>query len=208
MLRCAADDFGKDEIAGFGIAEIGDRPVAARFLVDRAQPELLAVVARLGGDDAEDHFLCPLELFHQVRDMALTTLLGAREDAIADAERALAPTLDDAQHRRRRSRLPRFGRRDRLIVVDSDDAQHGNLGHAAADGEGAARRKVDQPVIGHVVKQRLELDLFLPFEAEFARDLPLSCGLVARFDKRDDLLDRRHSVRCALLLGHLNTPGR
>ena len=95
--------------------------------------------------------------------IALPALLGPGEDAVADAERAAPAALDHAQPRRRAVGVPllRHGE-DVAAVVGLDDPQHGDLRHAARLVEGAAGRAVDQPLVGHVLEQRLERILSWP----------------------------------------------
>src|SRR5258705_1430501 len=54
--------------------------------------------------------------------------------------------------------------------------------------EGAAARMVDQPLVGHILEQRLEFDLVLPRKPKRPRDLALPRRLVGRSDKIEDLL--------------------
>ena len=99
------------------------------------------------------------------------------------------PALDDPKPRRRPFRMPLLRHsEDIAAVVDLRDAQHRHLRHAARLVEGAARRTVDQPLVGHVLEQALELDLVLPGQAERPRDLALARRLVRRGDEIEDLL--------------------
>ncbi len=67
-----------------------------------------------------------------------------------------AAALNDAQLRRRCIGMPTLGHRDRLVTFDVDDAQHRHLRDAAHLVEGAAGGAVDQPLVRHVLQQRLE----------------------------------------------------
>ena len=99
------DDFAQDEVARLGVLEVGDRQLAPLLLVDRRQPEALALLA----DHAEHQLGRALELLHRMRDIALPALLGPREDAVADAERAAPAALDHPQPRRRPVGVPCSG---------------------------------------------------------------------------------------------------
>src|SRR4029079_376412 len=77
---------------------------------------------------------------------------------------------------------------DVAAVIDLADPQHRHLGHAAGLVEGAAARMVDQPLVGHVVEQALQLDLVLPGDVECPCDLALARRLVRRGDEIEDLL--------------------
>ena len=74
-----------------------------------------------------------------------------------------------------------------LAILDLDHAQHGDLGHAAHAVERGALA-VDQAFVGHVLEQRLELDLLLPLAARMpARSR--ACRRVRRIgDEIEDLL--------------------
>jgi hypothetical protein len=87
--------------------------------------------------------------------------------------------LDHTQLRRRTLARPLFGNpADVAVLVRLDDPEHRHLRHAARLVEGAAGGRVDQPVVGHVLEQRLERDLVLPGQAEGAGDLALARRLV------------------------------
>jgi hypothetical protein len=82
--RRATGFLGEDEIAGLGLAHVGDGQFAAFLLLHRAQPEGLAFLV----DDAEQQFAALGELLHRVGGPAVAALLGAGQDAITHAERA------------------------------------------------------------------------------------------------------------------------
>ena len=92
---------------GFGVLQVADGQLAPLLLVDRRQPEALAFLL----DHAEHQLGRALELLHRMGDPALPFLLGPREHAVADAERAALAALDDPQPRRRRFRVPLLGHR-------------------------------------------------------------------------------------------------
>src|SRR6186713_1486550 len=81
-----------------------------------------------------------------------------------------------------------------LAVADRHDPQHGDAGHAPRLVEGAARGAIDQPLIGHVLEQRLQHDLVMAAEAEGARDLALACRLAGLLNEVEDLLAGRKSL--------------
>ena len=123
-----------------GLAELGDRQLAPFLLLDRAQP----VVGALPVDDAEDELAALEQLLHRVGEPALPALLGAREDAVADAQSARPRPC--APCTRRRGGGPSASQRSgtaqaRPAIVDVDDPQHRHLGHAAHLVEGAAGRR-------------------------------------------------------------------
>ena len=52
---------------------------------------------------------------------------------------------------------------------------------------------VDQPLVGHVLEQRLEHDLVMARQVEGARDLALARGLAGLLDEVEDLLAGRQA---------------
>src|SRR5690606_39386219 len=96
---------GQHEIADPRLAEVGDGELAPLLLLDRLQPVPLALLV----DHAEDQFAALEQLFHRMRDpAAVFALFGARQDAVADAQR-LRPAplaLHHAEARRIAFRLP------------------------------------------------------------------------------------------------------
>src|SRR5690606_28370355 len=86
---------GLDEIARRGAAGVRHREFAPLLLLDALEPEAIALLPQ----HAEHHFLAAREPLHRVRDPARARLLGAREEAIADAERAAFGSLAHAQAR-------------------------------------------------------------------------------------------------------------
>ena len=176
--------FAQHEVADLRVVQLGDRELAALFLVDRRQPEALALAL----DHAQRELRRLGELLQRMRDAALALLLGARQHPVADPERALAP-FEHAQARRRGLGMPLLGHReDVAAVVDLADPQHGDLGHPARLVERPPARMIDQPLVGHVVEQPLQVDLVLPRQAERPRDLALARRLVGRGDEVEDLL--------------------
>jgi hypothetical protein len=184
------------KIARLGTTGVGDLEVATLALLDALQPQPPAFLVQ----HAEHQFLAARELLHRVRDPAIAGFLGAREDSVADAK-ATRLALAHAQPRRRCIGLPALGRRpDRAAVVGIDDAQHRDLGQAAKLVEGAPRSAVDQPLIGHVLEQRLERDLLLRGQPEGARDFALSRRDIGGDDEIENLLPGRQAGRGAF--GH------
>ena len=72
--RRAAGDLAQHEVAGFGVLQLADRQLAPLFLVDRRQPEALA----LAPDHAQRQLGRALEFLQRMRDPALALLLGPR----------------------------------------------------------------------------------------------------------------------------------
>ena len=120
---------------------------------------------------------------------ALPGFFGAGKDAVANGQRtALAPLHHAQAGGRLAFGFPPFGRRDQGGVVDIDDAQHSNLGHAAQLVERARRADVNQAFIGHILQQGFEGDLFLALKAESLGDLALARWLVGRGDEIHHLI--------------------
>src|SRR6476469_1122690 len=76
----------------------------------------------------------------------------------------------------------------RAVVVDGLDSKNRDLGDAAGLVERAAGRAVDQPFVGHVLEQALEIDLVLARKPECPGNLALARRLVGRSDEVEDLL--------------------
>ena len=155
------------------------------LLLHRRQPEALAFLAH----HAKHQLGRALQLLHRMGGIALPALLGSGEDAVADTQRPTPAALDHTKTRRRPIGMPLLRNGEDIpAVVGLDDAQHGDLRNSARFVEGAAGRAVDQPFVGHVLEQRLELDLVLTRESEGARDLSLARRLVGCRDEVEDLL--------------------
>ena len=154
--RRPAGLLGEDEVTHLRQPRIRHRQLAPVALVDGLEPQPLALAV----EHAEHQRLATRQRLHRMRDETPARFLGAREDAIARAERRSLAALDHAQPRRRpRLRLPALRHRDDTIAIGIDDAQHRHLRHAARLVEGATWRGVDQPLVRHVLEQRLERDL-------------------------------------------------
>ena len=167
--------FAQDEIARLGILEVTDEQFAPLALVDRRKPGALAVAP----DHPEHQLGRPLELLHRVGDEPLPLLLGAAQHPIADAERAALAALHEAQARRRRFCMPLLRNRpDAPAVVHRLHSQHSHLWHTARLVERAAGRAIDQPLVGHVLEQALQIDLLLPRQSERPRNLALARRLI------------------------------
>ena len=79
--RRTAGDFAQHEVARLGVLQVADEQLAPLLLVDRRQPEALAL--RLTTPSTSSAERC--ELLQRVGDEALALLLGPREHAVADA---------------------------------------------------------------------------------------------------------------------------
>ena len=186
---------------GCGAAQVRDRQLAPLLLLDRPQPMAGPFLV----NDAEHQLAALQQFLHRMGDQAALALLGARQHAVADAERAiLAAPLHHPKPRRRPFRLPALRHRPgAAAVVDVDDAKHRHLGHAAHLVERAPGRGIDQPFVGHVAQQRLERDLLIALEPERPRDLALAGRIVRRLDEVEDLLLRlRQAAVCDRFLRH------
>ena len=196
--RRAADLFGEDEVADLRLAAVGNGEVAALLLLDALEPISPALLMQ----HAEHQLAALHELLHRVGDPAFSGLFGSRKHPVANAERALPRALD-AKPRLGRVGLPALWHRPGLAaVVDVDNAEHRHLGHAAHLVEGAAGRAVDQPLVGHVAKQRLKRHLVRAVQPEGARDLALARGCIGRGDEVENLLAGRQSGG-SFRLGHI-----
>src|SRR4051794_26183750 len=123
-----ARDFAQHEVAGLGVFDVADEQLAPLALVDRREPEPLA----LPFDHPQDQLGGALQLLQRMSDEPLALLLGPREHPIADPERPAPPALDDSQLGRRRFRMPLLGHgADLATVIDLDHAQDRHLGYAA-----------------------------------------------------------------------------
>ncbi len=201
--RRAATNLAQHQVAGLGVLQFGDQQLAPLLLVDRRQPEALSLLL----DHAKRQFRSARELLQRMSEPTVPLLLGAAKHAIADTECAASPPLDQPQPRRRGFGVPLLGHgKDVAAVVDLADAQHRHLGHPAGLVEGAATRMVDQPLVGHVVKQALQIDLVLAAKPERPGDLPLARRLVGLSDEIEDLLAARQAG--GVLAGHDWPPKR
>ncbi len=129
-----------------------------------------------------------------MRDPATLSLLGASQNAVTAFERggafcALALGLFQREARwfSRRFGIPIVGDGDRFALFDIDDAQYRDLGHAAHAVIGGFLT-VDQAFLGHVLEQRLECDLLLPFQPESFGDLTFARRAIGVLDEIEDLL--------------------
>ena len=114
--------------------------------------------------------------------------------AVAHGESPLAAAFHHAQARLGHAfGFPAFRHGDRLAALDIDNAQYRNLGHAAQFVESTAGADVDQAFVGHIAQQRLELDLFLPLEAEGLGNFTLARGRRAGGDEVHDPLSGRET---------------
>ena len=188
LVRGAARRLREHEVADLRRAAIGDEEVDPRLLVDRYE----AVATRVLPQDAEDELLGLGELLHREAAVAAPRLLDARQHTVAHAQRAALGPLDDADARRRGAPLPFVGDGEHP-VGDLDDAQHCDLGQAAALVDRPLRPRVELPGVGHVAEQRLQRDLVLRVEAERLGDLALADGGGRRRDEGEDLLGGRQA---------------
>ena len=183
----------------------------ALALVYRGEPTLARAVDL---NHAHHLFGAGRQLLHRMGNPTRGGLLGPRQDPVSYAQRRAGcllagAALNQTEPRRRHAfvRLPAVRHGQRLTIFGPNHAQHSNFRHAAHAVERAAVA-VDQALFGHVLEQRLELDLLLPFQAESARNLTLSSGFFAAGDEIQDLLAARQT---GLLLGafhQVNKPGR
>ena len=88
--RGATAHFAQHKIADFGVLQVVNCELAPLALVDRRQPEARAFLL----DHAEHQLGRAFELLERMGNPALPSLLGPREDAVADAERAAPPAFD------------------------------------------------------------------------------------------------------------------
>ena len=185
--RRPAGLLGQDEVAGLGLAEVGDGQLAPLLLLDRPEPVALAFLV----DDAEDELAALEQLLHRMGDPAVAALLGAGEDAVADAERAspcpCAPARAAAAPGPRLPSAPAPPRRWPLSSTSTTRSTV-TLGTPPILWKARPGRGVDQPLVAHVAEQGLQRDLVVALEAERPGDLALARGLVARLDEVEDLL--------------------
>src|SRR3546814_17441557 len=76
---------------------------------DGCSSDLLAAGTGIGDEHSDDHLPAGLKPLHRIGDMAAAALFGAREDAVAHAERIPSPLLHHPYTRRRGARLPALG---------------------------------------------------------------------------------------------------
>ncbi len=135
--RRPAADFAQHQIAGLGVLDIGEGS-SRRSLLSTGDSQKRSPSCRPRPTPARPS----ARVLHRMSDQALPALLGPGEHAVADAERAAPPALDQPELRRRRIGVPLLGHRpDIAAVVDLDHAQHGDLRHAARLVKSAARRR-------------------------------------------------------------------
>jgi hypothetical protein len=182
----AAKRGGRHQVADLRLAELRNRQLAPFLLLDRAQP----VAGALAMDDSEHQLAAFQQFLHRVGDPAVPPFFGARQQAVADAERRAAPlALHHPKPRRRPVRLPALRHRERATaVVDVDHPQHRHLRHPAELVESAGGARIDQPLVGHVAQQRFERDLLIALEGEGAGDLAFPGRPVGRLDEVENLL--------------------
>ena len=100
--RRAARHLAQHEVAGFGVLQLLDRELAPLALVDRGQPEALAIAP-----DHAEHQLGRLgELLQRMGEPPLPLLFGPAQHPVTDPQRTLAPALDELQPRRRSLGVP------------------------------------------------------------------------------------------------------
>ena len=204
--RTASGRLRQHQLPGLGPAQIGNRLRMTFALVDRGKP---ALPGSVNFHHAHHLFGASGELFHRVSDPARGGFLGPGQDAIPHAQRGLLTLFDQTQPRGWNVlfRLPAVGNGQRLTILGSHHAQYGHLGNTAHAVESRAVA-VNQTLFGHVLEQRLELNLFLPFQAKGAGNLPLAGRLFAVGDEIQDLLA---AWQAGLRLGafhQVNKPGR
>ena len=124
-------------------------------------------------------------------DPAVAALLGAREDPVADAERATpAPAL---HARAAAAPAPSASQRSgtaQAVPLSSTSTTRSTvtLGTPPILWKARPGALSISPSSRHVAEQRLERDLVLPRQAEGPRDLALAGRLVASLDEVEDLL--------------------
>src|SRR5947199_188128 len=107
-------------------------------------------------------------------DEALALLLGPCEYSVTDPQRAAAPTLDEANSRRRRFGMPLLGYApDIPAVVHGLHPEHRDFRHAARLVECPPWRTVDQAFSSHILEKPFQIDFILSVKIEGARDFPL-----------------------------------
>ena len=85
FLVCVTGQFGEYQFPGLRIANVTNLRIKPRFLVDGFQPE----TAIFAAFDHTQNLLAALsQLFHDVRDVAVATLFGARQYTITNAQGA------------------------------------------------------------------------------------------------------------------------
>ena len=101
----------------------------------------------------------------------------------------LAALFNDPQARRRAGiiGLPGIGNGDGLAILDIHHPQHRDPWHPAHGVKGGALA-IDQPFIGHIAQQRLELNLLLPLEPESLGNFALAHRIGGGRDQIEDLL--------------------
>src|SRR6185312_9317080 len=152
---------------------------------DRRQPESLAIAPH----HAEHQLGRTGELLHRISDIAPVASLGPGEQSVTDPKRAFLASLDNAQSRRLCLGVPLLWHRpDGAALIHSLNAKHRDLRNPAGLVEGAARRTIDQSLVGHVLQQSLEIDLGLSRKTECPRDLALAGRPARRRNEVEDLL--------------------
>ena len=180
----------EDQVPCLRAAKFGNQRILAIALVDGLQPISVA----FHRNHAEHQFLAPREFLHRVRDMAVSALLDARKNAVADPKCAAAAAFDHTQFRHRDALgFPAFRDGNHLAVINIDDPQDRDLGQATHLVERAAGCRVYQPFIRHILEQSLERDLLGTVQPKGPRDFPLARGAWRHRDEIEDLLARRQT---------------
>ena len=180
----------EDQIPCLSPAKIGYQRILAVPLVDGLQP----VTTAFDSDHPQHQFLAAGQLLHRMRDVAVPAFLDPRKNTVADPKCAAAAAFDHTQFRHRDALgFPTFRNGDHLTVINIDDPQNRDLGQATHLVECAARRRVYQTFIRHILEQSLERDLLGTVQPECACDFPLAGGARRHCDKIEDLLARRQT---------------
>ena len=124
---------------------------------------------------------------------------------------ALAPLgLFQSKARRiiKRIRRPIVGDRNGFSVLNLNDAQNGDFGHAS-HAVISGFLAVDQAFFGHIFEQLLERDFLLTFQPKFLRDFTFSGRARRVLDKLENLFARRKADRLARVsLRQVSKPAR
>jgi hypothetical protein len=176
--RAAAAHFGKQQFAGVErrgavVARACDRPVALLPAVDRTQPEAAMTVGRRHAQHRGRR--CPQPLDDGGAEAAVGILGDAGKNPVSGLESDRASAARHRRHadegRRQVVGLPRFGIAFGTARTRPRDLDDANPRRGAGPAQRTAGARIQQAVVDHVGKQRLQRGAFIAVDAEMARNL-------------------------------------
>ena len=168
-----AREFSENQLAGLCSTDVTNLRIETRLFVDRFEPET-PVFAAL--DDAQYLGAPFFKLFDDMRRPTVAAFFGARQDPVANPQSAaftLSLNHADLGHSNAFG-LPMLWHRDRMIAVNRNNFEDGDLGHTAHFVKGPARSHVNEALIRHILQQGFQRNLLISAKSKFPRDLTLA----------------------------------